>query len=276
MSLPALIGVIHLRPLPGSPGYAGDMSAVASACARDAHTLSDAGFEGVIVENYGDAPFEPGPVASVTVAAMTRCALAARVSAPTLVLGINVLRNDAQAALAIAVAAGAALVRINVHVGARLTDQGIIQGRAHETLRLRRSLDAHQIKLLCDIDVKHSAPLAPRPLVEEAADLVGRGGADAVLVTGSGTGRSVNLRELDEVGRAVDVPVLVASGVTEGALASIKRAHGVVVGSALRADGKAGGPVDAALAKRFAEAFFQMKRALAEGKLESVPPPPVA
>lgn len=270
--IPSLIGVIHLRPLPGSPGFAGDMAAVAAACARDAHTLSDAGFEGVIVENYGDTPFEPGAVDPVTVAAMTRCALAARVAAPTVTLGINVLRNDAHAALAVAVAAGASLVRVNVHVGARLTDQGVVEGQAHKTLRLRRALDAHHIRLLCDVDVKHSAPLAARPLSEETHDLVLRGGADAVLVTGSGTGRSINLRELDEVTRAVDVPVLVASGVSEGALASIKRAHGVIVGSALRADGRAGGPVDSGAAKRFADAFFAMKRALHEGRLDSIPP----
>lgn len=272
MTIPSLIGVIHLRPLPGSPAFAGDMAAVAAACARDAHTLAEAGFEGIMVENYGDAPFEPGEVAPITVAAMTRCALAARVSAPTLTLGINVLRNDADAALSIAVASGASLVRVNVHIGARLTDQGVIEGKAHRTLRLRRSLDAQHVKLLCDVDVKHSAPLAPRPLAEEAADLAVRGGGDALLVTGSGTGKSVNLRELDEVSRAVNVPVLVASGVTEGTLAAIKRAHGVIVGSALRADGKAGGPVDAGLAKRFADAFFGMKRALAEGRLDSIPP----
>ncbi|NUP08520.1 MAG: BtpA/SgcQ family protein [Polyangiaceae bacterium] len=272
MTIPSLIGVIHLRPLPGSPGFSGDMAAVAAACARDAHALADAGFDGIVVENYGDAPFEPGSVSPVTIAAMTRCALAARVAAPTVTLGINVLRNDAEAAIAIAVASGASLVRVNVHVGARMTDQGLIQGQAHRTLRMRRALEAQHVRLLCDVDVKHSAPVAPRPLTEETSDLVGRGGADAVLVTGSGTGRSVNLRELDEVIRAASVPVLVASGVTEGALAAIKRAHGVIVGSALRADGKAGGPVDPTQAKKFAEAFHAMKRAAAEGRLDSIPP----
>lgn len=272
-TVPTLVGVIHLRPLPGSPGYAGDVAAIAAACARDAHTLAEAGFEGVMVENYGDAPFEPGAVPPITIAALTRCALAARVAAPTLTLGINVLRNDALAALSIAVAAGASLVRINVHIGARLTDQGVIEGRAHETLRVRRALGADHVQLLCDVDVKHSAPLAPRPLAEEAHDLATRGGADAVLVTGSGTGRSINLRELDEVSRAVTVPVLVASGVSEGSLAAIRKAHGVVVGSALRADGRAGGPIDPVAAKRFADAFFAMKQAQAEGGFESVPPP---
>jgi membrane complex biogenesis BtpA family protein len=177
--LPRLVGVIHLRPLPGSPRYGGDLSSVVASAARDAEALANAGFDGVVVENYGDAPFEPGAVAPVTVAAMTRCALAVRVAAPTLALGVNVLRNDAESALAIAVATGAAFVRVNVHSGARVTDQGVIEGRAHATLRLRKALGAEAVALFCDVDVKHSAPLARRPIVEEALELTERGGADA-------------------------------------------------------------------------------------------------
>jgi len=273
--LPGLIGVVHLRPLPGSPRFAGDISAVAAACARDAEVLADAGFEGVMIENYGDAPFEPNAVAPVTVAALTRCALAARVAAPMLPLGVNVLRNDAEAALSVAVAAGASFIRVNVHTGARLTDQGLIAGVAHRTLRLRQALGATAVKLLCDVDVKHSAPLAPRPLGEEAHDLVDRGGADAVLVTGSGTGREASLRDLDEVLRAVAAPVYVASGVSETTLGSLERAHGLIVGSCLRADGKAGGPIDASLARRFAFAYRAMRAAQAERRVESAPPPHV-
>lgn len=268
-SLPSLYGVIHLRPLPGSPHYAGDISAIAAACARDANTLADAGFDAVIVENYGDTPFMPGAVSAVTVAAMTRCCLAARVAAPTLALGINVLRNDAEAALAVALATSASFIRVNVHIGARLTDQGVIQGRAHETLRLRRSLGLEHVKLLCDIDVKHSAPLAARPLAEEVDDLVHRGGADAVLVTGSGTGRGVDLRDFDEVVRSTTAPVIVASGATQQSLPALRRAHGVIVGSALRADGKAGGAIDLGAARRFAEAFIADKKL----GVESIPPP---
>lgn len=274
-SLPELIGVVHLRALPGSPRYGGDLSSVAAACGRDAEVLADAGFDAVIIENYGDSPFEPRKVEPVTVAAMTRCALAARVAAPMLPLGINVLRNDAEAALAIAVAAGGSFIRINVHTGARLTDQGLIEGAAHHTLRARRALGAAHVRLLCDVDVKHSAPLAARPVGEEAHDLVDRGGADAVLVTGSGTGKEVALRDLDEVLRAVPAPVYVASGVNEATLPSLRRAHGLIVGSCLRADGRAGGPIDLSLARRFVEAYRGMRAAQAEGRLESVPPPGV-
>ena len=181
-------------------------------------------------------------------------------AAPAVALGINVLRNDAEAALAVAVAASAEMIRVNVHTGARVTDQGLIEGRAHLTLRLRHALGADRVALLCDVDVKHSAPLAARPLGEEAHDLAARGLADAVLVTGSGTGRGVDRRDLEEVLAAVQAPVLVASGVTVETLATVREAHGVVVGSCLRAGGRAGSPVDADIARRFADAFRASRR----------------
>jgi hypothetical protein len=242
-------------PLPGSPRFGGSFAGVVDRAAADARTLAAAGFDAILVENFGDAPFFPDRVPPITVAAMTACAAAARAAAPMLSLGINVLRNDAEAALAVAVATGAVMIRINVHAGARVTDQGIIVGRAHDTVRLRQSLGAEHVRLLCDVDVKHAAPLAPRPIGEEAEELALRGLADAVLVTGTGTGRRVARRHLEEVLGAVQVPVLVASGVAEDALHELGAAHGVVVGSSLRRSGLAGDPVDPDVAARFASAF---------------------
>src|SRR5262245_9694584 len=143
--IPSLIGVIHLPPLPGSPRWGGDIAAVVDSAARDARTLAEAGFDGILVENFGDAPLVPDCTGPVTVAVMTACALAARGAAPGASLGINVLRNDAEAAIAVALAAGAQFVRINVHIGARVTDQGVIQGMAHRTLRLQRAIGADHL-----------------------------------------------------------------------------------------------------------------------------------
>ncbi|EYF05538.1 BtpA/SgcQ family protein [Chondromyces apiculatus] len=259
-ALPSLIGVIHLPPLPGSPRFGGSLQAILDQTAADARALEAAGFEGIILENFGDAPFFPERVPPVTVAAMTAAAMTARAAAPTVALGVNVLRNDAEAALAVAVACGASMIRVNVHVGARITDQGMVQGRAHETLRLRRELQASAVRLLCDVDVKHSAPLTPRPLGEEAEETAGRGLADAILVTGTGTGRAAAREHLETVHAAVHVPVLIASGVTETSLPSFRGAHGVIVGSCLRASGRAGDPVDAVTAARFVEAFRKVWR----------------
>ncbi len=250
-----LAGVIHLPALPGSPRAELDAREVGRRAAKDARALVAAGFDAVLVENFGDIPFLRR-VEPVTVSAMTVAALAVREACPDVKLGINVLRNDAAAALSIACAVGADLIRVNVHTGARVTDQGIIEGEAGETLRSRRSLGVQSVRIWADVDVKHSAPLGARAIEDEARDLVSRGLADVVLVTGEGTGRPVDLSKLAAVRSAVEVPVLVASGATIEELGGLAKAcDGVLVGSALRVDGRAGGPVDGEKARRFADAF---------------------
>jgi membrane complex biogenesis BtpA family protein len=268
-----LVGVVHLPPLPGSPRASESGTEIARRAADDARALAKAGFDAVIVENFGDAPFFAVRVPPVTVAAMTACAMAVRDACPGLALGVNVLRNDAEAALGIAAVVGAAFIRVNVHAGARVTDQGIVEGRAAETMRARTALRAGAVGVWADVDVKHSAPIASRPdrtsaagaaawsmaaVAREAEDLVVRALADAVLVTGEGTGRAADVDKLRVVRDAVNgrAPVLVASGVTESTLGEIAPlCDGVIVGSALREGGVAGGAVDPGRASRFAEAF---------------------
>jgi uncharacterized protein len=252
-----LVGVIHLPPLPGSPR--GNMSALACAATalEDARILGQAGYDAIIVENFGDAPFFRASVPAITVSAMTACVLAAREGAPKTKIGVNVLRNDAESALAIAHVAGASFVRVNVHTGARVTDQGIIQGDAAVTLRARRAMGAESIAIWGDVDVKHSSALgAPRPIAQEVSDLTRRGMAEVVLVTGEGTGKGVDFGTLATVKAATDCPVLVASGATLTMLDALAgAADGVIVGSALRPGGVPGGRIDKALADAFADAF---------------------
>lgn len=252
-----LVGVIHLPALPGSPLSTSSAEACARSAADDARILLEAGYDAIVVENFGDTPFFATKVPPVTVSAMTACAVAVRAVAPGIPLGINVLRNDAEAALSIAVCTGASFVRINVHTGARVTDQGVVQGDAATTLRLRRALGAEKVAIWADVDVKHSAPLgAPRPLVQEVEDLTKRGMAEVVLVTGEGTGKGVDLEKLAAVKRASHKSVLVASGATLSTLTALApHSDGVIVGSALRENGIAGGPISLALAKQFATAF---------------------
>src|SRR5688500_2043902 len=96
---PLLIGVVHLWPTPGAPRFSGDMEAVLERAAADARSLADGGCDALIVENFGDVPFFRGAVPPETTAAMALAIAAVRRSAPKLVLGVNVLRNDARAAL---------------------------------------------------------------------------------------------------------------------------------------------------------------------------------
>jgi len=127
---PLLVGVVHLLPLPGAPRASAGLRAVETRALRDARALYEGGVDGVIVENLGDAPFTAGRVDAWTVAAMTRLALGVRALAPERMLGINVLRNDALSALAVAEASSADFIRVNVHTGAMVTDQGVITGQA--------------------------------------------------------------------------------------------------------------------------------------------------
>jgi uncharacterized protein len=261
-----LTGVIHLPPLPGSPRSSLALSEIAKGAARDAQVMRAAGFDACIVENFGDAPFEKGAAAPVTLASMTVCALSVQDALQGMPLGINVLRNDAQGAMAIAVAVGAKFVRINIHMGARVTDQGVIEGEAARTLRTRAALlgaKAEELAIWADVDVKHSMPLGGAcDLEQETEDLVKRGLASAVLVTGQGTGHGVDEARTARVQAALRkasdpaMPVYIASGATIGDLPRLaKIANGVIVGSALRASGKAGGAMHEATARAFCDAY---------------------
>jgi membrane complex biogenesis BtpA family protein len=230
------------------------MRAAVERAASDAKALVQAGFEAIIIENFGDAPFYKDAVPAITIAAMTTCALETREAAPNLPLGINVLRNDAHAALAIAAASGATFVRVNVLSGARVTDQGIIEGRAAEVLRERAAI-AKEVRIFADVDVKHSAPLSPRELEDEVEELADRALADAILVTGAATGSPADEGDLERVRAATSKPVFVASGATERTAKSLlAKCDGLIVGTAIKRGRRAGGPVDPKLAKAFVRA----------------------
>ncbi|WP_256289472.1 BtpA/SgcQ family protein [Halobellus inordinatus] len=251
------IGMVHLPPLPGSPGFEGDRSDIRRRLRRDATALESGGVDGIMVENFGDAPFYPDRVPRHVVADVSALAATLRdeVSIP---FGVNILRNDVQSALGIAAATGGSFVRVNVHTGVRLTDQGLIEGMAHETLRLRDRLDA-DVTILADIDVKHSAPLAERSYVEVVSELVERGGADAVVVSGAGTGEAVDTTVLEQVieardARDLDAPILIGSGVTpETAPDLLSLADGAIVGTALKHGTETTNPVDEAAVERLVE-----------------------
>ena len=240
-----LIGMVHLPPLPGSPRWAGSMERVVDAALADARALVDGGMDAVLVENWGDAPFTPGRVEPATVAAMTVVAHEVRRAFPTIPLGINVLKSDARAALAVACAAGARFIRVNVHAGAVVADQGIVQSDAYHTLRDRRLLDA-PVQIYADVGGKHSTPVAPLDFELQARDLVHRGLADGLVVSGRVTGAPTPLDDLKRVrGATPRVRLLVGSGATPETIAELLSiADGAIVGTSLKQDGDVDAPID--------------------------------
>ena len=247
-----LIGMVHLAPLPGSPRWGGSIDDVIKRAMDDARVLAEEGIDGIIVENFGDAPFSAGRVQPATVAAMTIGVLAVHgvvreVDPESRIrVGINVLRADVISALSIAAATGAGFVRTNVLTGAMVTDQGIIEGTAYEALRERRLLGIGT-PIFADVMSKHAYPVGAGVVMElEARATAYRGLADALIVTGDETGAVTSGEDLRRARTAVpDRPILIGSGLDIGNIGDLlPLCDGAILGTALKVDGVTEGPVD--------------------------------
>ena len=252
---PALIGVIHLPALPGSPGHQLSVEEIVERALADAATLEAECFDAAIIENFGDAPFSATSVEPASIAAMAMVADHVRRRA-RLRIGINALRNDARAALGIAASVGAAFIRVNVHTGVAATDQGFIEGKADRTLRERNRL-GKRIAILADVHVKHATPISEPDIQQAARDTAYRGLADGLIVTGRATGQAVDLQDLRRVREAVpDRRLFVGSGATaETARELLTIADGIIVGTAIREDRDPSRILDRACVRAFSTAL---------------------
>jgi len=254
-----IIGVLHLLPLPASPSVSPGFPAVLARALQDAERLWGAGVRSLIVENLGDAPFRAERVDPHVPAmlAVVGSHLRQRYG-DELRLGINVLRNDGQAALGVAAAVGADFVRINVWTGATWTDQGLITGQAHDLLRYRRELGltAHELAVAADVLVKHGVPAGSEDVAQVARDTAHRGGADVLIITGDGTGAVTRLHHLEQVRAALPSSCLwVGSGVVPSQLPALSRlVDGAIVGTWFHEDGRLDAPLDAGRIRAFMDA----------------------
>jgi uncharacterized protein len=248
-----VIGMLHVPALPGSPQNKLALPAIVDWVLTEVDAMTEGGVDGLMIENFGDVPFYPQHVPPHTVAFMTRLAVEVK-RRSSLPFGVNILRNDSNGALAVAAAAGAQFIRVNIYTGARVTDQGLIEGTAHETVRYRKLLGC-DVKILADVDVKHSAPLAIRKLEEDVADIVSRGCADAIIVTGSATGSATAIQDLQTAKQAAgQAAVIAGSGIDLVNVKSIlKVADGLIVGTAFKQDKITTNPVDRDRVRTFME-----------------------
>ncbi|MBA2277352.1 MAG: BtpA/SgcQ family protein [Chloroflexia bacterium] len=253
---PLVVGVVHLPPLPGSPrgGSASDFARLLDAVRRDAAVWAAGGASAVVVENFGDVPFARNRVGPETVAAMTLAARAVQEEVD-LPIGINVLRNDVESAVAIAALTGAKFVRANVYAAVAVTDQGVIEGDPRAVQALIHRLGV-PVAVWADVDVKHAAPLAHRPIGDLAEDAVERGLAAAVIVSGRATGQATAITDLAAVRQSLPTtPLYVGSGVVAKQLPDLLRfANGVIVGTAAKRDGLLANPVDSSRVRALVDA----------------------
>ena len=253
----SLIGVVHLPPLPGSPRWGGDMARVLRQAQAEAETLERGGAHGIIVENFWDVPFRIGPVEPETVSAMTLAVDRVKQVA-SLPVGVNVLRNDAKAALSIAAVTGADFIRVNIHYGVMAAEEGLVQGEAYDTLRRRSALDV-DVKILADVLVKHAVPVGDQDLGQMAQETMYRALADGLIVSGPVTGQATDASDVAAARKAVpEGLILVGSGVTEtNAPGLLAHADGAIVGTSLKRDGAVGNPIDLDRVKRLVHIFAE-------------------
>ncbi len=249
-----IIGVVHLLPLPTSPRWGGSLKAVIDRAEQEVTALASGGVDGVIVENFFDAPFTKNQVDPAVVSAMTLI-VQRLMNLVTLPVGINVLRNDAHSALAIATCVPAQFIRVNVLTGIMATDQGLIEGQAHQLLRYRRELGS-DVKIFADVLVKHARPLGSPNLTTAVQETIERGLADAIILSGWATGSPPSLEDLELASAAAKgTPVFIGSGANwENISTLMQAADGVIVSSSLKRRGQIEQPIDPIRVSQFAEA----------------------
>jgi membrane complex biogenesis BtpA family protein len=242
-----IIGVIHLLPLPGSPRWDGQIESICERAEQEAIALTTGGVDGIIIENFFDAPFKKDRLDAITISAFT-LAVKRVMSLTNKPIGINCLRNDGLSALAIAVATQAQFIRVNILTGAMVTDQGLIEGIAHELLLYRHHLGASKsVKIFADILVKHAAPLGlTNNITHIAQDTKNRALADALIISGQSTGEPPDIDDLESVRKALpDCPLLAGSGVNKNNVVQILNiVDGIIVASSLKQQGYLENPID--------------------------------
>ena len=261
-----IIGVVHLLPLPTSPRWEGSLKAVIDRAEQEVTALASGGVDGVIVENFFDAPFTKGQVDPAVVSAMTLI-VQRLMNLVTLPVGINVLRNDAQSALAIATCVRAQFIRVNVLTGVMATDQGLIEGQAHQLLRYRRELGS-DVKILADVLVKHARPLGSPNLTTAVQETIERGLADGVILSGWATGSPPSVEDLELASAAANgTPVFIGSGANWENISTLMPAvDGVIVSSSLKRRGRIEQPIDPIRVSQFVDAARRSVAAKAEPK----------
>ena len=230
-----IIGVIHLPPLPGyleSPG----IEAVIDKALTDLRALESGRVDGVLVENENDQPHRVA-AASETTAAMTRVTRELVNAAQSCCVGVEILLNDPEASLAIALAAGATFIRTDYFVDPmeRPEHGGAMHIDPEGLMAYRRKIGADEILILADIQVKYARMLEQRSL-SNSAELARRHGADAIVVTGTVTGEPPRVEEIREAkSGGSDVPVLIGSGVDpSNARALLDESDGAIIGTSLK------------------------------------------
>jgi membrane complex biogenesis BtpA family protein len=251
----ALIGVVHLQALPGTPANKLDLATIKSIAVDEAGVYKEAGFHGILIENTHDRPYLRAEVGPEIVTTMSVIGAAVR-GAVALPLGVQVLAGANSGALAVALACGADFVRVEGFVFAHVADEGLIESSAGALLRYRRAIGADHVRIFGDIKKKHSAHAITADVdIVETAKAAEFFAVDGVIISGIATGEPAEPSEVAAVAKAVSVPTLVGSGVTAENINEFAKADAFVVGSSIKKDGLWSNPIDMQRTRKLTQAF---------------------
>ena len=251
----ALIGVVHLQALPGTPASKLDVATIKSIAINEAGIYQEAGFHGILIENTHDRPYLKIAVGPEIVAAMSVVGAEVR-RAVSLPLGVQVLAGANSSALAVALACDATFVRVEGFVFAHVADEGLIESSAGNLLRYRRAIGADHIRVFADVKKKHSAHAITADVnIAETAKAAEFFSVDGVIVSGLATGQAAEPGEVAAVADAVTVPTMVGSGITAENITLFSKADALIVGSSIKKDGLWSNPIDVPRARKLRHAF---------------------
>jgi len=254
----ALVGMIHVRALPGTPRASLSMEQVVEYAVTEARIYRAAGFNALMIENMHDVPYLKRNVGPEITAAMAVVAREIK-KETSLPLGVQILAGANEAALAVAVASGADFVRAEGFVFAHVADEGLIESDAGTLMRYRKAIGADRVRVFADIKKKHSAHAVTSDVsIAETAHAAEFFLVDGVIVTGQATGMAANPEELTAVHGAVSIPTLIGSGIDPQNMRRFEKADGFIVGSWVKEGGYWANELDPQRAQAIADAFGEL------------------
>jgi len=259
-----LIGMIHLPPLPGSPGYTGLRFAdYVEYALSEAEKLVSAGFDGVLVENYMDYPFSVRVENRAQLAVFEEVVNAIREKYPGVLLGVNILRNSGVEAALVACSAGADFIRVNAYSEPVYAPEGFLEPVARDIWSLLREKNC-SIGIYADVNVKHAKPILD--YTTALYNTCTRGRVAGVVVSGWATGYETPpalVAVAKQICRSVEV--WVGSGVNhENVGAYIGLADAAIVGTSIKVGGLTENPVDPVKAKLLVEKLRTLEKRVAK------------
>ena len=257
----AVIGVIHVGALPGTPRSVQTLSDLVTSAKHEAGIYRESGVDGVIIENMHDVPYLRGEVGPEIVAAITAIGVEVKNECNRLPVGIQILAGANIEAMAVAHAAGLDFIRAEGYAYAHVADEGFIQSSAAKLLRYRKSIGAERVQVWADVKKKHAAHAITADVsLGETAETVQFMGADCVIVTGSATGKPPNVADVKEAKANCRLPVFLGSGITENNISEFYNdADGFIIGSAFKLDGLWSNTIDPARIASFIKVVHTLK-----------------